>query len=108
MNTNVLYYGDNLDILRRYIPDESVDLIYLDRPSTQRELTSSGRQPPETWFPSVRPLGAGACREAPIVERICRDSGLYPFSQIPSSGSPSMIATLSTDTRTIRATRSTT
>lgn len=32
METNVLYYGDNLDILRRYIPDESVDLIYLDPP----------------------------------------------------------------------------
>src|SRR2546423_11933372 len=30
--TNALYYGDNLDILRRYIPDESVDLIYLDPP----------------------------------------------------------------------------
>jgi site-specific DNA-methyltransferase (adenine-specific) len=29
METNVLYYGDNLDILRKYIPDESVDLIYL-------------------------------------------------------------------------------
>ncbi|MEX0786685.1 MAG: DNA methyltransferase [Dehalococcoidia bacterium] len=32
LETNVLYYGDNLDILRRYIPDESVDLIYLDPP----------------------------------------------------------------------------
>ncbi len=29
---NVLYYGDNLDILRRYITDESVDLVYLDPP----------------------------------------------------------------------------
>lgn len=29
---NNLYYGDNLDVLRRYIPDESVDLIYLDPP----------------------------------------------------------------------------
>ena len=27
---NKLYFGDNLDILRRYVPDESVDLIYLD------------------------------------------------------------------------------
>jgi DNA modification methylase len=27
-----LYYGDNLDILRRYVNDESVDLIYLDPP----------------------------------------------------------------------------
>jgi DNA modification methylase len=32
IKTNVLYYGDNLDILRRYIPDESVDLVYLDPP----------------------------------------------------------------------------
>ena len=30
--TNVLYYGDNLDILRRYLPDASIDLIYLDPP----------------------------------------------------------------------------
>jgi adenine specific DNA methylase Mod len=29
---NKLYYGDNLDILRRYVQDESVDLIYLDPP----------------------------------------------------------------------------
>src|SRR5664279_4858981 len=29
---NVLYYGDNMDILRRYVKDESVDLIYLDPP----------------------------------------------------------------------------
>lgn len=27
-----LYYGDNLDILRRYVADESVDLVYLDPP----------------------------------------------------------------------------
>lgn len=29
---NKLYYGDNLNVLREYIPDESVDLIYLDPP----------------------------------------------------------------------------
>lgn len=29
---NCLYYGDNLDILRRYVGDETVDLIYLDPP----------------------------------------------------------------------------
>ena len=27
-----LYYGDNLDILKRYLKDESVDLVYLDPP----------------------------------------------------------------------------
>ena len=32
MASNALYYGDNLDILRRYVRDESVDLIYLDPP----------------------------------------------------------------------------
>jgi DNA modification methylase len=32
MDQNTLYYGDNLDILRRYVADESVDLIYLDPP----------------------------------------------------------------------------
>jgi DNA modification methylase len=30
--TNALYYGDNLEVLRRYVKDETVDLIYLDPP----------------------------------------------------------------------------
>ena len=30
--TNKLYYGDNLEVLRTHIADESVDLIYLDPP----------------------------------------------------------------------------
>ena len=29
---NTLFYGDNLDILRAYIEDETVDLVYLDPP----------------------------------------------------------------------------
>jgi hypothetical protein len=29
---NALFYGDNLPILREYVPDESVDLVYLDLP----------------------------------------------------------------------------
>ena len=29
---NLLYYGDNLDILRRHVRDEAVDLVYLDPP----------------------------------------------------------------------------
>jgi DNA modification methylase len=32
METNVIYCGDNLDVLPKYIPDESVDLIYIDPP----------------------------------------------------------------------------
>jgi len=30
--SNLLYYGNNLTILREHIADESVDLIYLDPP----------------------------------------------------------------------------
>jgi hypothetical protein len=34
VETNLLYYGDgdNLDVLRRHVKDESVDLVYLDPP----------------------------------------------------------------------------
>jgi len=32
MAQNTLYYGDNLDILRRYIKDATVGLFYLDSP----------------------------------------------------------------------------
>jgi len=50
LETNLLYYGDNLDILRRYIPDASVDLVYLDPPfNSNRDYNvifkdESGRQ----------------------------------------------------------------
>lgn len=33
---NQLYYGDNLEVLRDYIKDESVDLVYLDPPFNSR------------------------------------------------------------------------
>ena len=29
---NTLFYGDNLDILREHVADDSIDLIYLDPP----------------------------------------------------------------------------
>ena len=32
ITTNTLFYGDNLPILREYVADESVDLVYLDPP----------------------------------------------------------------------------
>lgn len=34
---NTLYYGDNLPILRQYIPDNSIDLIYLDPPFNSKK-----------------------------------------------------------------------
>jgi DNA modification methylase len=32
MSENALYYGDNLEVLRRHIKDETIDLVYLDPP----------------------------------------------------------------------------
>ena len=57
--TNVLYYGDNLDILRRYLPDAAVDLVYLDPPfnSTRYQTTRPGLR---------RPNGSSAA----LIERI--------------------------------------
>lgn len=37
MPSNKLYYGDNLDVMRRYVRDESVDLVYLDPPFNSRQ-----------------------------------------------------------------------
>jgi len=38
MPPNTLYYGDNLEVLRKYIGDETIDLIYLDPPfNSQRD-----------------------------------------------------------------------
>jgi site-specific DNA-methyltransferase (adenine-specific) len=34
---NHLYCGDNLDILRKHIPNESVDLVYLDPPFNSKQ-----------------------------------------------------------------------
>lgn len=50
---NKLYCGDNLEILREYIPDSSVDLIYLDPPfNSQRtyNLIYKGSQAQEVAF----------------------------------------------------------
>jgi hypothetical protein len=35
--SNRLFYGDNLDMLRRYIKDESVNLVCLDPPFTSNQ-----------------------------------------------------------------------
>ena len=37
---NKLYFGDNLDILREHIKDETIDLIYLAHPLTETPITT--------------------------------------------------------------------
>lgn len=34
---NLLYYGDNLDVIRLHVKDESIDLIYLDPPFNSQQ-----------------------------------------------------------------------
>lgn len=41
---NRLYYGDNLQVLREEIRDESVDRIYLDPPFNSSEGLLSGKE----------------------------------------------------------------
>lgn len=41
MPENYLYYGDNLAMLRHFISDESVDLIYLDPPFNSKQSYSA-------------------------------------------------------------------
>ena len=38
VDTNRLYFGDCLEVMREDIPDESVDLIYLDPPFNSKRL----------------------------------------------------------------------
>jgi len=41
---NTLYCGDNLGILRKYIEDKSVDLIYFDPPFSAIHTTRWSRE----------------------------------------------------------------
>jgi 16S rRNA G966 N2-methylase RsmD len=36
VDKNVLYYGDNLDVLQRWVEKDSIDLVYLDPPFNSR------------------------------------------------------------------------
>jgi site-specific DNA-methyltransferase (adenine-specific) len=61
METNVLYYGDNLEILRHrnesgdhdYFPDNSVELIYLDPPfNSQKSYNILFKERDTSWSPA--------------------------------------------------------
>ena len=39
MQSNLLYFGDNLKVLREHIADKSVDLIYLESGCENRRET---------------------------------------------------------------------
>jgi site-specific DNA-methyltransferase (adenine-specific) len=91
--TNKLFYGDNLDVLRASVADESVDLIYLDPPFNSNASYNvlfkapSGAQSPaqieafdDTWHWNDSAERAfddvlkGGCSEAAIMLRAMRSA----------------------------------
>ena len=56
---NQLYYGDNLDALRRHVADESADLVYLDPPfnsNANYNVLFAERDGTLKWITSVAAL----------------------------------------------------
>ena len=85
---NTLYYGDNLPILRKYVPDESVDLVYLDPPFNSNQdynvlfKEQSGESSPaqikaftDTWKWTERSY-ADFCEECPRPQLVDLVQGL--------------------------------
>ena len=59
---NVLYYGDNVDVLRLHVPDESVDLVYVDPPFKSSRVSNAG-------IGRARCIARWACSDAAVKER---------------------------------------
>jgi DNA modification methylase len=53
-NKNKLYYGDNLDVLHRYLRDASVDIVYLDPPFDSNQITTDSSKNKATPDPPPR------------------------------------------------------
>ncbi len=98
---NKLYFGDNLDVLREYVPDESVDLIYLDPPfNSQAKFNVLFQSPKEdiasaqveafkdTWawgdeaewaFKDIMKAGGGAARFIDALRSALRESDMMAY-----------------------------
>jgi hypothetical protein len=105
-----LYYGDNLDVLKRHVKDESVDLVYLrpavqlerdvQRPVSRRRITrrrtrrsrrsatrGGGTPPPRTTTTrSWRPGGASATRCEHSAPSSARATSLLTGDDGPAPG----------------------
>jgi len=65
---NKLYFGDNLEILRDHVGDESVDLVYLDPPFNSK-ATYSVLFKEKNGTASADKVGARAPLPQPLVDR---------------------------------------
>jgi site-specific DNA-methyltransferase (adenine-specific) len=79
---HTIYFGDNLDILRKYIKDESVDLIYLDPPFNSdqtynilfREEDGSRAAAQIRAFEDTGKRSGSGCKSIPWASRASRGS----------------------------------
>lgn len=98
---NKLYFGDNLDILREYVADESVDLVYLDPPFNSRAQYNVLFQSPaddaasaqveafrDTWtwgdeaersYSEIMKLGGGAARFVDALRSALKESDMMAY-----------------------------
>jgi adenine specific DNA methylase Mod len=94
MDTNVLYYGDNLEISRKYIPDNSIDLIYLDPPFNSKaaynvlfkEPTGESSQAQITAFDDTWHWGRSAVRSRSVI-----NSESFPYSVLLPHDQPVLL-----------------
>jgi hypothetical protein len=70
ITTNTLFYSDNLAIMREYIPDESVDLVYRDPPFIALSILPR----------SIHAVTFGYLCPAPgLLQRLLPDGVRYPY-----------------------------
>jgi adenine specific DNA methylase Mod len=101
VSVNKLYFGDNLDVLREYVPDQSVDLIYLDPPfNSQAQYNVLFRSPKDdaesaqaqafrdmwTWgdeaewaFKEVMRQGGGTARFVDALRSALKESDMMAY-----------------------------
>ena len=76
-----LYFGDNLDVLRRLVADESVDLIYLDPPFNSQVQYNVLFKTPDAEKASAQ---AGAFRDTWSWDREAEDA----YADVMKHGGP--------------------
>ena len=90
--SNVLYYAYNLDILRRYLPDATVDLVYLDPPFNSnrdynvifRDESGNATDAQQLAFEHTWHWGPSAEATYAYLTNTARHEGRVPRAQLPA------------------------
>ena len=91
MSKNLLCYGDNLEVLRKYIKDETVDLCYIDPPFNSKRnynqiYNNIGREDKaqaqafvDTWTWDTRGEGRRICGNHKQLQRSFHKTEHQPY-----------------------------